>query len=276
MMRTDRFDYSQTYLEYGYKELTIPPNPDGSHAMELNALHIWPRGSFMLIALPNVDGTFTCTLFLPFEGEQSFEKLDSDAAIEAFFREQFPDAVPLLKNLLDDFHGNPTASLVTVRCSPWIHQNRVLLLGDAAHAIVPFYGQGMNAGFEDCSVLDDLMEEFVDDWDHITPAYNAARVENGHAIADLALRNFVEMRDQVADPKFLLRKKIAAFLHDRYSDFLPVYSMVTFSHIPYSEAWEETFRQDALFARILSIPDIEQKWNGPEVIRVFEEWRKGG
>lgn len=273
LQRTDRFNYRQFYLDHGYKELTIPPNEDGTHRMDPDALHIWPRGNHMLIALPNADGSFTCTMFLPFEGPVSFEHLTNDAEVMAFFEKYFPDAIPLMPTLLHDFWANPTSSLVTVQCSPWQWQGRILLLGDAAHAIVPFYGQGMNAGFEDCTILDAMLDEMGGDWSKTIPAFAKARVPDGHAIAELAQRNFIEMRDLVADPKFLLRKKITADLHAKFpQDFLPVYSMVTFSNTPYHVAMQEDDAQNALFKEILAIPDVENKWNGPEVERVFREW----
>ncbi|MCC7465962.1 MAG: FAD-dependent monooxygenase [Saprospiraceae bacterium] len=273
LQRTDRFNYRQFYLEHGYKELTIPPNEDGSFRMDPDALHIWPRGNHMVIALPNADGSFTCTMFLPFEGEVSFEKLKTDADVLAFFGKYFPDAVPLMPTLLHDFWANPTSSLVTVQCSPWQWQGRILLIGDAAHAIVPFYGQGMNAGFEDCTILDAMLDEMGEDWSKTIPAFAKYREADGHAIAELAQRNFIEMRDLVADPKFLLRKKIAADLHAKFpNEFLPVYSMVTFSNTPYHVAMQEDDAQNALFKEILAIPDVENKWNGPEVERVFREW----
>lgn len=273
LQRTDRFNYRQFYLEHGYKELVIPPHEDGSHRMNPDALHIWPRGNHMLIALPNADGSFTCTMFLPFEGEVSFEHLKTDGDVLAFFGKYFPDAIPLMPTLLHDFWANPTSSLVTVQCSPWQWQGRILLLGDAAHAIVPFYGQGMNAGFEDCTILDAMLDEMGGDWAKTIPAFAKARVADGHAIAELAQRNFIEMRDLVADPKFLLRKKITADLFAKFpQEFLPVYSMVTFSNTPYHIAMREDDAQNALFKEILAIPDVENKWNGPEVERVFRDW----
>ena len=273
LQKLPMFNYSQQYLEHGYKELSIPPTANGGFRMEPNALHIWPRGKFMLIALPNHDGSFTCTLFLPFEGDESFSRLDSDTAVSRFFSKYFPDAVPLLTNLLDDFRTNSTSSLVTVRCSPWQHGSRILLLGDAAHAIVPFYGQGMNSGFEDCTLLDQYLDQYDEDWEKVLPLFSRERVHDANAIADLALRNFIEMRDRVADPQFLLRKKIEAHLHEKYpQEFLPLYSMVTFSHLPYGEALREGQAQDRLFDRILRIDGVENKWNGPEVEGVFREW----
>lgn len=275
LQRLPRFNYSQSYLDYGYKELNIPPNEDGSHRLEKNALHIWPRGQFMLIGLPNIDGSFTCTLFLPFDGsEAAFDRLDSDEAVMVFFQKYFPDAIPLMPTLLEDFRQNPASALVTVRCNPWHYQDKVLLLGDAAHAIVPFFGQGMNAGFEDCTILDALIDDFEGDWARIAPAFSANRIADGNAIAELALRNFIEMRDLVADPRFLLRQEIAARLQEKHSSFLPTYSMVTFSNIPYSHALQAADAQNVLFERILALPDIEQTWeNSEQVEEVFKKWQ---
>ncbi len=276
LQRTDRFNYRQFYLEHGYKELTIPPLENGKHRMDPSALHIWPRGNHMVIALPNADGSFTCTLFLPFEGEVSFEKLKTDEDVLGFFQHYFPDAIPLMPTLLRDFWANPTASLVTVNCSPWQWQNRILLLGDAAHAIVPFYGQGMNAGFEDCTILDAMLDEMGGDWSKTIEAFAQSRVKDGNAIAELAQRNFIEMRDLVSDPKFLLRKKIAADLHAKFpQEFLPVYSMVTFSNTPYHVALREDDAQNALFREILSLENVEAEWNGVGVEAAFKAWLEG-
>lgn len=276
LQRLPRFNYSQHYIEHGYKELSIPPKPDGSHRMHTNALHIWPRGQFMLIALPNLDGSFTCTLFLPFEGEESFENLTNERQVLAFFQKYFPDVIPLMPTLLEDFFENPTSALVTVRCSPWNYGSKILLLGDACHAIVPFFGQGMNAGFEDCTILDSLMDKYDEDWPAIIEEFNANRIEDANAIADLALANFIEMRDKVADPRFLLWKKIEKHLHERFpKEFQSVYSMVSFSHVPYSHALAEVSEHERLFERMLAIPNIEENWKGPEVEAVFREWRAG-
>ncbi|MEO1516063.1 MAG: NAD(P)/FAD-dependent oxidoreductase [Bacteroidota bacterium] len=273
LQKTPRFNFQQQFLDYGYKELSIPPTPSGDFAMDPNALHIWPRGRFMLIGLPNQDRSFTGTLFLSYEGAVAFENLKTDEQIMAFFEEYFPDAIPLMPNLLEDFHQNPTASLVTIRCAPWQYRQRVLLMGDASHAIVPFYGQGMNSGFEDCSLLDDLCDLYKEDWDQILPAFSKKRVPDANAIADLALRNFIEMRDLVSDPPFLLRKKIEKHLERKFPEqFLSVYSMVTFSNKPYSEALKETSVQDALFQRILAMDEIESRWNSEEVEQVFLNW----
>jgi kynurenine 3-monooxygenase len=254
---TDRVSSAQTYLEYGYKELTIMPGADGKWVMEKNALHIWPRGKYMMIALPNTDGTFTCTLFMPFEGENSFEILQTQNEVTAFFNERFADAVPLMPTLLEDFFANPTASLVTTHIFPWHYKDKSALIGDAAHAIVPFYGQGMNAGFEDCTILSALINEYNDDWDTILKRYEEKRKPNGDAVAQLALLNFVEMRDKVADPVFLERKKIEKELGKRYPDqFVSVYEMVSFSHTPYDTAMRCIRTQEQLLQRIMNEGDF--------------------
>lgn len=248
MVKTDRFDYSQHYLPHGYKELSIPPAEGGGYRMDPSALHIWPRKSFMLIALPNLDGSFTCTLFLAFEGAIAFENLVTEAQVEAFFQEHFPDVVELMPNYVEEFFGNPTASLVTVKCYPWVHKNKIALMGDAAHAIVPFYGQGMNSGFEDCTVMNALADELNEDWPQVLEAYQRSRKPNADGIAELAVRNFIEMRDLVADPFFQLQKQVEKQLHRRHPErYVPLYTMVTFSEIPYAEALRRADIHDAFF-----------------------------
>lgn len=265
MQKTDRFNYSQEYIEHGYKELSIPPAEDGSHQMEREALHIWPRGNYMLIALPNPDGTFTCTLFLAFEGEYAFENLPDKATARKFFEDQFPDALALMPHFDQEWDENPTSSLVIIRCFPW-NNGKTTILGDASHAIVPFYGQGMNSGFEDCTVLNQLMEQHGDNWDSILREFEVSRKPNADAIADLAMRNFVEMRDLTGNKDFLLQKKIEAKLSTKYpGKWIPLYSMVTFSHIPYAEALALGKKQDAIMAQIMSMPDIHETWDSNEV-----------
>jgi kynurenine 3-monooxygenase len=261
MQITDRFDYTQFYIEHGYKELTIPSGKNADFLLEKNALHIWPRESFMLIALPNPDGTFTCTLFFPFEGSPSFNSLNSNKEISAFFESKFPDAFPLMPTLLNDFQTNPTSSLVTIKCFPWV-KNKTFLIGDAAHGIVPFYGQGMNSGFEDCRILNQLLDQFDDNWDVVLNAYQELRKKDADAIAQLALDNFVEMRDLVADEKFILQKKIEARLHELYpSKWKPLYSMVTFyDDMRYSDAQLIGSKQKKIMAEVLKRPGIEQSW----------------
>lgn len=266
-LTSDLFEYNQHYIEAGYKELIIPSGPNGEFLIEKNALHIWPRGTFMMIALPNLDGDFTCTLFLPFEGEKSFASLKTREQVETFFKTEFPDAVPLMPTLLEDFMNNPTSSLVTVKCYPWTFDNKIALIGDAAHAIVPFFGQGMNCGFEDCVVLNDLINKHKEDWNKILPEYQQLRKPDADAIADMAIMNFIEMRDKTADPKFLLQKKIEAHFNQKHPDkWIPLYSMVTYSpHIRYSVALKEGRKQEAIMQKIMTIPGIENKWDSMEI-----------
>jgi kynurenine 3-monooxygenase len=253
----DRVNCSHFYLEYGYKELAILPGENGEWLMEKNALHIWPRGKFMMIALPNTDGTFTCTMFMPFEGPVSFEKLNTEKDVHELFDAHFADAKPLMPGLIEDFFTNPTSSLITTHIFPWHYQDKSALIGDAAHAIVPFYGQGMNAGFEDCSVLSALLDTHNDDWATILKEYERKRKPNGDAVAALAITNFTEMRDKVADPLFLERKKIEKELGKRYPDkFISVYEMVSFSHIPYSTAMQCIQAQDKLLEQIMNQGDF--------------------
>jgi kynurenine 3-monooxygenase len=243
----DNFQYNESYLAHGYKELTIPPATDGSWQMEKNALHIWPRKSFMMIALPNPDGSFTCTLFWEFEGPRSFATTTTDDDVQRFFDEEFPDAVPLMPTLLEDFKDNPTGSLVTIRCSPWYYRDRICLLGDAAHAVVPFYGQGMNAAFEDCIVLDECLEKFANDRERAFAEYFERRKENADALADLAIGNFIEMRDKTASRTFRAKKKLDHLLEAALPGvYLPLYTMVTFTRVPYAQAAHRARLQDRI------------------------------
>ncbi len=269
----DRVDAQHFYLKHGYKELSIPPLADGSLQIEEDGLHIWPRKNFMMIALPNTDGNFTCTLFLPFEGEQSFENLKTEDQVKAFFNEQFPDAVSKMPTLMEDFFGNPTSSLITTFVDPWYYQDKSALLGDAAHAIVPFYGQGMNAGFEDCTILAGLMDKHGDDWATILKSYNEMRKPNGDAVAELALKNFVEMRDKVADQEFLDRKKIEKELVRRYpKEFISVYEMVSFTHIPYSTAKSCIEAQDKLLQQIMEAGNFFSNIEDESFIGKLDSW----
>ncbi|NIR49958.1 FAD-dependent monooxygenase [candidate division KSB1 bacterium] len=260
MTKRDRFNLSQHYLEHGYKELTIPPGADGEFLLEKHALHIWPRGTYMLIALPNLDGSFTCTLFFPFEGEFSFETLNTEEKVLSFFKAQFPDAVPLMPTLQEDFFANPTGSLVTIKCAPWFVEDKALLLGDAAHAIVPFFGQGMNCAFEDCTYLNHCIEKYGTDWQKIFPEYQSLRKANTDAIADMALENFIEMRDRVADAQFLLRKDVEFALEEKYPNrFIPRYSMVSFHRIPYATAYERGEIQEEILDELCqSIQSVDE------------------
>jgi kynurenine 3-monooxygenase len=270
---TDRTNYEQFYIEHGYKELNIPAGAGGSWQIEKNALHIWPRHNFMMIALPNVDGSFTCTLFFPFEGKTSFESIASAETAQIFFEQQFPDALPLMPTLVEDYLNNPVSSLITTKISPWVYRDKSCLIGDAAHAIVPFYGQGMNAGFEDCTVLYGLMEQYGTDWETILSEYQDARKPNGDAVAELALNNFIEMRDKVADPVFLERKKIEKELGRRFPGrFNSVYEMVSFSHSPYAEALKCTKAQDTLLGKIMQQGGFFEHSDQPEFRQKLEEW----
>ena len=257
-LKIGNFQYDESYLAHGYKELTIPPGPDGSWRMEKNALHIWPRKSFMMIALPNPDGSFTSTLFWEFEGPRSFATMKSHEDVRRFFEEEFPDAVPLMPTLLEDFRENPTGSLVTIRCAPWYHRDKVCLVGDAAHAVVPFYGQGMNAAFEDCVVLDECLEEFPENREHAFAEYFHRRKENADALADLAIGNFIEMRDKTASKTFRAKKKLDHALEAALPGiYLPLYTMVTFTRMPYAKAAKRAQIQDALvYASLLLIAAI--------------------
>lgn len=238
---------NESYLAHGYKELTIPPAPDGSWQMEKNALHIWPRKSFMMIALPNPDGSFTCTLFWEFEGPRSFASTKSDDDVRRFFESEFPDAVPLMPALVKEFHENPTGSLVTIRCAPWTYKGKVALVGDAAHAVVPFYGQGMNAAFEDCVVLDQCLAQFPHDRERAFKEYFTRRKRNADALADLAVQNFIEMRDKTASRTFRAKKKLDHALEGLFPGaYLPLYTMVSFTRIPYAEAARRARRQDKI------------------------------
>ncbi len=271
-LSTDRFQYSQSYIDHAYKELLIPAGPNGEFLLDKNMLHIWPRGGYMMIALPNLDGSFTCTLFFPNEGRHSFASLTSKSSVLAFFKEVFPDTVPLMPTLQDDFFDNPTGSLVTVRCFPWVYKENVCLIGDAAHAIVPFYGQGMNCGFEDCSVLNELLDTHNDDWSKVLPAFERSRKPNADAIAELALMNFIEMRDKVGQPAFLLQKKIEARIHEKYpAKWLPLYSQVTFSDIPYAVALSNGLRQESIMRKVMALPGIEERWDSHEVEKMILE-----
>lgn len=308
MAKQPGFQQTESELDYGYKELVIPPGKDGSFLIEKNALHIWPRGTFMLIALPNFDGSFTCTLFLPWEGPVSFEKLKTPEDVKRFFDEQFADAVPLLSNLEQTFFDNPTGHMVTVKCSPWNVEERVLLVGDAAHAIVPFFGQGMNAGFEDLTILDQCIENHLTQggalyinrrsregetdalsrriqegssgWAQVFDDFVKRRKVDTDAIADMAVENFTEMRDKVAIPQFLLEKAVEKVLQKEFpGSYLSRYSLVTFSNVPYSFAMRAGIANDEVLAELcanISKPEdvdlkLAQKLLKAKVAPILEE-----
>lgn len=252
MIRTPRYNFSQTYENYGYKELEIVPDANGNFQMDVNSLHIWPRSSFMMIALPNPGGNFTCTLFMPYDGEVSLSNLQTKEQVQHFFDTYFADAVPMMPNLVDDFFNNPTGHLATMRCYPWV-KNNVALMGDSAHAIVPFYGQGMNCSFEDCVVLDECIEKYSGNWAKILDEYQKLRKPNADAIANLALQNFIEMRDLVGSPEFLHKKHVEHDLIKLYSDvYKSQYERVTFSNDGYLDALNWGAKNDALLEKIIS------------------------
>ncbi len=281
-----RVNYHQDYLAHGYKELTIPPGPDGDFQMDPGALHIWPRRSFMLIALPNPDKTFTCTLFLAFEGDQNnqtnspgFDQLTSSESVQAFFESHFPDVIPLMPDLLTEFSQNPTGALATIHAAPWhglTTQAQLLLIGDAAHAIVPFFGQGMNAAFEDCTLL---MRELKNqagqpDWASVFKQFYQARKPDADAIAALALENFIEMRDQVADPSFLVRKQVSLRLENQYPElFIPKYSLVSFHRVPYSVAVRHGELQTALLNQLCKGVSSVDEINWQQAEQLMQKFR---
>ena len=270
--KRNRFTYSQHYIEDGYRELLLPANADGSYKMDKNALHIWPRGRFMLIALANEDGSFTCTLFMPYENDQyAFDQLTSRDKVEHFFQEVFPDFYAMMPSVADAWEDHPLSSLAIVRCKPW-HAGKVALMGDAAHATVPFYGQGMNAGFEDCRIMFELLEKHQEDWSAVFEEYSQVRKPDGDALQDLSLDNYLVMRDYVADPSFILRKKIEAKFSEMHPDrWMPLYSQVTFSNIRYSEAYRQGQVQNAIMDEVMAMENIEERWESDSVMAFLLE-----
>jgi kynurenine 3-monooxygenase len=271
MQKSDRFDYSQKYIEDGYREILLPANKDGSYKLDVNTLHIWPRGRYMLIALPNEDGSFTCTLFMPFEGtNNSFDKLKSKNEVNAFFKTKFPDFYKLMPEIGEQWETHPLSSLAIIRCYPWT-VGKVALMGDAAHATVPFYGQGMNAGFEDCSVMWELMKQHQTpdgnhDWKTIFKEYQILRKPDGDAVQDLSLHNYYVMRDFVADPKFLLQKRFERRIQELYPEkYMPLYSQVSFSNIRYSDAWNKGMKQDVFIKNIIKNHNVETLINNNQI-----------
>lgn len=263
MQKQTRFNYRQEYISHGYKELTIPATDTREFAMDPNALHIWPRGKFMLIALPNPDKSFTCTLFLPFEGTKvCFDKINDESDLEHVFLHYFNDVFQLMPELKKEYFKNPTSALINVECYPWVQGNS-LLIGDASHAMVPFYGQGMNCGFEDCYILNGLIEKYgANSWKLVFEKFQKIRKRDTDAICQLAMENFVEMRDSVSNPKFLLRKKIEGKLQQLFpNDWIPLYSMVTFSDMSYSEAYAQGKLQEVIMDKVMSSPLITENWD---------------
>lgn len=268
MQKLDRFSFSQNYIEDGYREILLPANEDGTYKLEKNTLHIWPRGRFMLIALPNFDGSFTCTLFMPFDGhEYCFNKLTSKDKIETFFKEVFPDFFEMMPTVANAWEDHPLSSLAIIRCYPW-YSGKVMLMGDAAHATVPFFGQGMNCGFEDCSVMWELMQKHNHNWKKIGEEYQVLRKPNGDAVQDLSLQNYLVMRNKVSDPEFLLLQKIERRISELYPDeYFPLYTMVSFTNIEYKTALEKGNAQETVIKELIKKHEI----NPETTIKTIDE-----
>ncbi len=264
----DKYNHHYEYneIDHDYKELLIPAGTDGSYLIEKNALHIWPRGEFMLMALANLDGSFTCTLFAPKKGENSFERLNNKKEVENYFKNLFPDFFEIVPNLYEQWQSNPKSNLGIIRTYPWHVDDSALLLGDSAHATVPFYGQGMNCGFEDCRILDELLEKNSEDINKCFKVFSKIRKPNGDGLQDLSMHNFIVMRDKTADPKFLIQKKIEKKFSNLYpKKWIPLYSMVSFSNISYKKAWNIGMKQEKIMKEIMNIKNIENVWENDEI-----------
>lgn len=276
MQKSDRFDFSQQYWKQGYKELHVPPSMSLAWTSEKNALHVWPRSRYMLIAFPNRDGSITCSLHLPYGGEPSFESIKTEDDLIGLFEASFPDVLPALPNLAEEYFSRGPNSMVTIRCWPWSIEGRVVLIGDAAHAIYPSYGQGANAGFEDCDVLDECLQQYDEDWPRAIAEYERRRKPNTDAIADLCVEHFVELMDQVGDPTFLRKKEIERRINQLYpTRYMPLYSMITFSCMPYLEALRIDLEQRKIIDRIASIEGIEEKYESPEALSLIDQLPNG-
>jgi kynurenine 3-monooxygenase len=272
LQRMNRFNYSQQYWDQGYKELSVPATATGGWVSEKNVLHIWPRGHYMLIGFPNLDGSFTCSWHIPFEGELSFEAVKTEADLRRLFERSFPDVIAHMPNLVSEFFANPPASMVTIKCFPWSFQDKAVLVGDAAHAIYPSYGQGANAGFEDCAVIDECMQKYGADWKAIFNEYETRRKANTDAIADLCIEHFIELRDLVGDRTFLLKKEIERKINRMYPEkYSDLYSMITFSCMPYVEALRVDREQRAIIDRIMNLEQIDARLNSAEVDRLIDD-----
>jgi kynurenine 3-monooxygenase len=266
MQKTPRFDYAQDYCDQAYKELRLPSTAAGDWALAKNAIHIWPRGNYMLIGFPNLDGSFTVALHMAYEGEPSFASIRGERELLALFRSAFADALPLMPTLARDFFAHAPTSMITVRCFPWTCNGRVALIGDAAHAIVPSYGQGANSGFEDCSVLADCLGS-EGGWPQALAAYERLRKPNADAIAELALEHFAELRDKVGDPEFQLRKQIERRLSEIDPGFVPLYALISFTTLPYVEARARGRAHEQLIAWAMSQPRIRERLADDEELR---------
>ena len=268
MVNKYKHDYEYNEIEHDYKELLIPPGKNNTYLLDKNALHIWPRGEFMLMALANLDGSFTCTLFAPKNGNNSFADLITKTEVENYFDNIFSDFSKLVPNLYDQWISNPTSNLGIVRTFPWHISGTSLLIGDAAHATVPFYGQGMNCGFEDCRILDELLDKNGDNLIKCFDEYSRNRKPNGDGVQDLSMHNFIVMRDRTADPKFLLQKKIEKKFANLYpKKWTPLYSMVSFTNTPYAKAWAIGMKQEKIMQQIMRMPEIEKNWKNDEIMQ---------
>ena len=272
MVSKYQHDYEYNEISHDYKELLIPAGNNNSYLLDKNALHIWPRGDFMLMALANLDGSFTCTLFAPKKGKNSFDGLNTKKEVENYFGDIFPDFSALVPNLYEQWNSNPTSTLGIVRTCPWHVKDRSLLIGDAAHATVPFYGQGMNCGFEDCRILNEILDNYNDDLNISFNKYSELRKPNGDGVQDLSMQNFVVMRDKTADPMFLLQKRIEKKFSNLYPDkWIPLYSMVSFTNISYSKAWDIGMRQEKIMNEIMKIPNIDTIWDSEETMQKIHD-----
>ena len=271
MQKKNRFDFCQQYWEQGYTELNVPASAEGWTG-EKNVLHLWPRGGYMLIGFPNIDGSFTCSLHIPFEGDHSFESIKTERDLLEFFESSFPDVIPRMPKLVEYFFANPRNSMVSIKCSPWSFQGKAALIGDAAHAIYPSYGQGANAGFEDCLTLDECLDEYGADWKKVFTEYEKRRKPNTDAIADLCKEHFVELRDLVGDSRFLLRKEIERRINQRHPEkYKDLYSMITFTCMPYTEALRIDRDQRAIVDRIMSMEAVDERLAGEEITSLIDE-----
>ncbi len=254
------FNYSQDFLRHGYKELSIAPGAGGTYRIEKNALHIWPRGQFMIIALPNMDGSFTLTMFHPFFGDIGFESLNTEEKVRNFFEKYFADLLPFMPNYIEEYFANPVGTLGTIKCNPWQAYGKTLIMGDAAHAIVPFYGQGMNASFEDVRVFDDVLNEYEGSWEQVLLNFQERRVTQANAIADLAIDNFHEMQDKVNDENFLKKRRLEMQLEQQFPDYYSKYSLVSFKpEMPYAQAMKQGRAQDKLLLDICTRADFAER-----------------
>ena len=266
----DKYNHHYEYneIDHDYKELLIPADKNGGYLIEKNALHIWPRGEFMLMALANLDGSFTCTLFAPKKGKNSFEGLNNKKEVENYFKRLFPDFFKMVPNLYEQWQTNPTSNLGIIRTYPWYAGNSTLLIGDSAHATVPFYGQGMNCGFEDCRILDELLDKNNEDINECIKIFSEIRKPNGDGLQDLSMHNFIVMRDKTADPMFLLQKKIEKKFSNLYpKKWIPLYSMVSFSNISYEKAWDIGMKQEKIMKEIMKIKNIEKVWKSDRIMQ---------